>query len=207
MKKKAISIAFAIFLLVLLCSYIVWPKINKFSIEVNTTSIEASNVVEEESEESPEISKEEILTKSKSNLVNKLDILGEYFKIKGTDKTVNDFVEWLSLNYSVDIINELGSNNDSSANINRDFYSQTGKSLFVLSDEYLENQDNIYKEGKKIDSADILFAGDVCLAEDGFVLDYYDTTASLKDCISDEIIKRTNDADIFIYEADKRGKT
>lgn len=198
MKKKAISIAFAIFLLVLLCSYIVWPKINKFSIEVNTTSIEASNVVEEESEESPEISKEEILTKSKSNLVNKLDILGEYFKIKGTDKTVNDFVEWLSLNYSVDIINELGSNNDSSANINRDFYSQTGKSLFVLSDEYLENQDNIYKEGKKIDSADILFAGDVCLAEDGFVLDYYDTTASLKDCISDEIIKRTNDADIFM---------
>lgn len=43
----------------------------------------------------------------------------------------------------------------------------------------------------------LMFAGDLCLEEDNFVIDKYDETGILSDCISPELIQMTNDADIF----------
>lgn len=43
----------------------------------------------------------------------------------------------------------------------------------------------------------IALAGDLCFAEDGFVLDHYDTVNDLNQCISPEILEVTNKADIF----------
>ena len=43
----------------------------------------------------------------------------------------------------------------------------------------------------------VTFAGDVCLHEDGYVIDYYDTVNDLEKCISPELLKIMQDSDIF----------
>lgn len=43
----------------------------------------------------------------------------------------------------------------------------------------------------------ITAAGDLCLEEDGYVLDYYDTVNDLSKCISKTILDQTNAADLF----------
>lgn len=45
--------------------------------------------------------------------------------------------------------------------------------------------------------AEIVIAGDLCFAEDGFVLDHFDEVGDLSQCISPEILDATNDADLF----------
>lgn len=88
-----------------------------------------------------------------------------------------------------------------------DFYKITGKTLHVLSDTYkgwlkddkTAAQRHIYqRKGKEKGEASLLFAGDVCLEEDDFVLDHYDEVGKLDECISPEILKRTNNADVFL---------
>ena len=46
--------------------------------------------------------------------------------------------------------------------------------------------------------AGITFAGDICLEEDGFVIDHYDMAAGIEECISPAIIAQTNAADVFM---------
>lgn len=147
-------------------------------------------------EPSTENSKENLLKNSKEKLKEKLNIVSGYLESVQSDKNINDFVEWFSSCYNINIVSELAYN--SSNDINRDFYLQTGKSLFVLCDEFIGNTD--VKEIAAADSKEfnMLFAGDICLAEDGFVLDYYDTTSGLNDCISKEILDITNAADLFM---------
>lgn len=88
-----------------------------------------------------------------------------------------------------------------------DFYKITGKTLHVLSDMYEGRVDDeetaakhhIYqRDGVGKGEASLLFAGDVCLEEEDFVLDYYDEVQDLEKCISPEILKRTNAADVFL---------
>lgn len=43
----------------------------------------------------------------------------------------------------------------------------------------------------------LMFAGDVCLEEDGFVIDEFDKTGKIEACISPDIIEKTNAADLF----------
>ena len=87
-----------------------------------------------------------------------------------------------------------------------EIYDSTGETVHVLSDRYeglLEDeeaatQNNIYiREGKKKGEAEITIAGDLCLTEDGFVIDKYDTVNDLKQCISPEILQITNESDLF----------
>lgn len=52
---------------------------------------------------------------------------------------------------------------------------------------------------ESLDYVSFLFAGDVCLEEDGFVLDYYDETGGdLTQCMSPYLLERMNAADIFM---------
>lgn len=53
------------------------------------------------------------------------------------------------------------------------------------------------KKSKAGGAAEVLIAGDLCFAEDGFVLDHYDEVKDLSKCISPEILKMTNEADVF----------
>lgn len=55
-------------------------------------------------------------------------------------------MEWFTKQYSLKVVSELGLSGN---NINRDFYIQTGKSLFVLCDEFLEDKEDIHKDAKR----------------------------------------------------------
>lgn len=89
----------------------------------------------------------------------------------------------------------------------KDFYKITGKTLHVLSDTYkgwlvddkTAAKHGIYqRKGKEKGMADLLFAGDVCLEEEDFVLSYYDEVQDLEECIFPEVLERTNRADVFL---------
>ena len=87
-----------------------------------------------------------------------------------------------------------------------ELYEAAGESIYVLADRYhgllkdaqTAASNEIYmRDGKEEDQVEITIAGDLCLAEDGFVLDYYDTVNDLEQCISPEILEITNGSDIF----------
>lgn len=192
--------------LVIIAFLLIYRKdINYFSMQINTvecsvnsdveTVQNAENIINEYSTEDS-LTKEEYIKEYSDVLAEKLGDVKDYFSLKSVDKSVEEFIYWLTKQYGIDVIKELSVCESDSLNIQ--VYMQTGKSMFVLCDEFLDNKDSIYKEGKQHDSATILFAGDVCLAEDGFVLDYYDTVNGIKDCINEEIIKTTNEADVFM---------
>lgn len=58
--------------------------------------------------------------------------------------------------------------------------------------------------------AEVVIAGDLCFAEDGFVLDHFDEVGELDKCISPEILDVTNGADVFFlnheYAISDRGE-
>lgn len=116
-----------------------------------------------------------------------------------------------------------------------DAYHVLGQTLHVLSDRYqgkLKNADTarkygIYVKDREIpgtaagESADsgekaedrpvrISVAGDLCLEEDGFVLDKYDEVQDLEQCISPEVLETVRSADIFYlnheYTVSERGE-
>lgn len=70
----------------------------------------------------------------------------------------------------------------------------------------IDSQPADYQEPR----AEIVIAGDLCLAEDGFVLDHFDKVGGLDECISPEILDITNGADIFFlnheYAISDRGE-
>lgn len=89
---------------------------------------------------------------------------------------------------------------------NAELYEIAGESIHVLSDRYhglltdekTAASNNIYiKEAKAEDHISISVAGDLCLTEDGFVIDHYDEVGSLEECISPEILSITNGTDLF----------
>lgn len=87
-----------------------------------------------------------------------------------------------------------------------DIYAAVGETMHVVNDRYkgwlddakTAKKHGIYmKKGSSGKAAEVVVAGDICFAEDGFVLDHYDTVNDLSKCISPEILKITNDADVF----------
>lgn len=112
--------------------------------------------------------------------------------------------------------------------ISSQLHQITGKSLIVLWDEftgklkdastaegygiYVKNQDNLESNEQATENTNavLAFAGDLCLTEDGFVIDHYDEQGGvLNSCISQSIIDVTNQADIFMlnheYPVSNRG--
>lgn len=99
-----------------------------------------------------------------------------------------------------------------------EIYAAVGETMHVLRDRYngkLEDAgtaraEGIYLREGKADQAEVVIAGDLCFAEDGFVLDHYDTVNDLSQCIAPEILKTSNDADIFYlnheYSISDRGE-
>ena len=202
--KKAISIFSG--LLVIMTAVFIRLHQNMESIFVSVNTVEILQSMDkddsenlkstDEKQQSVKGSKDEQTVKAKQVLQGRLACVDEYIRYKDSPKTTEEFIDWLSENYGLDVLLELS--NCSEDLINRDFYAQTGKSLFVLLDDFLGIKDYESKEGSSGMYVNLTFAGDICLAEDGFVLDYYDTTSGLKDCIGEQIIEKTNNADIFM---------
>ena len=85
-------------------------------------------------------------------------------------------------------------------------YHAAGESMHVAYDRYkgylndaeTAKQYGIYeRDGKKEEQAEVTIAGDLCFAEDGFVLDHYDEVNDLAQCISPKLLEITNASDIF----------
>jgi hypothetical protein len=100
-----------------------------------------------------------------------------------------------------------------------DIYSTVGETMHVVYDRYrgyLDSEEKarehgIYlKDGKPGTAAEVVIGGDLCFAEEGFVLDYYDKVKDLSKCISPELLDMSNNADIFYlnheYSISNRGE-
>ena len=209
--KKEISISAILLFLLLFIGIFFYQDINNMSVAVNTLQMnlkqESDNSDKEKQEAGRQSAdgestgqlqaeKENQLLQAKQKLSERLTTVDAYLLQKNSTKTTVEFLDWLQGQYGADVLIELS--NGSTAYINRDFYTHTGKSLFILLDEFLELKDYESRESSQYGVANLTFAGDICLAEDGFVLDYYDTTTGLKDCIDENIINIANDADIFM---------
>lgn len=80
-------------------------------------------------------------------------------------------------------------------------YELTGESMHVISDRYqglISESNQIYeRSGNTIGEAEITIAGDLCFAEEGFILDHYDTVNDLEQCISPTLLDIMNQSDLF----------
>lgn len=111
------------------------------------------------------------------------------------------FSNWLYVNYFGENAENLLNFTENQTLTDAVFYQTTGESMHVLSDRYQERiseQNQIYeRKNKTAGEAEITIAGDLCFAEDGFVLDYYDTVNDLEKCISPYLLDIMNQSDLF----------
>lgn len=209
--KRTISISAVLIILLMSVFILLWQDLDSLSVSGSVTDLAGQNQALDDgafhqdntgdadnnlNNEQMTVNKDEQILKAKLELLSKLNPANEYIMFRNSSKTTEEFADWLSDNYGTDVLNELS--NCSEELIVRNFYMQTGKSLFVLLDEFMGMKDYDSRESRSIDGVNLTFAGDICLAEDGFVLDYYDTTSGLKECISEKIVEVTNSADIFM---------
>ena len=142
-------------------------------------------------------------------------LLNKKISIGNNEEEDSDFVEWLLDTYGAEQLELI----DFSEDIGRQLYYVTGKSLHVLWDTslgYLEDENtaaehSIYLKDVKDDVTDLVFAGDICLTEDGYVIDHYDALGGNIDlCLSEKIMDRLNEADISMinheYPVSTRGE-
>ena len=142
------------------------------------------------------------------------DAFNEKLTVGDSPEEKADFVEWLLDTYELEQLETI----DFSEDLGRQLYDVTGKSLHVLWDTslgYLEDEDtaaahSIYLRNTAGSAVKLAFAGDICLTEDGYVIDHYDTVGGdIRLCLSEEIMDRLNKADISMinheYPVSTRG--
>lgn len=155
--------------------------------------IEKKKTEEKNTEEEKELQEERRLKLMSS--------LNEELSIGDGGEEKEFFIEWLLDTYGPEQLELM----DFSDDIGRQLYYVTGKSLHVLWDTslgYLEDEEtsaehDVYLIGDEDTVADMAFAGDICLTEDGYVIDHYDALGGdIGLCLSEKIIDRLNEADI-----------
>ena len=202
-KNKSVNIFIVCSVLILIVLFSILYKVfdddgcllvkSTSEIDVDDKNPENESQIKEEDEKKARI--ENI----KNNLKNSLPSANEYLLLNGSDKTIEEFVEWFAGKFGDEIILKLDNSNINEANrqqdllspknesdgsaieeieIERKIYESTGETLLILLDEFMGIKDYDTMPCKE-DGIHITFAGDICLAEDGFVLDYYDTVAGL----------------------------
>ena len=140
-----------------------------------------------------------------------------------------EFAEWTVEKCSAGEYGKLSAIAEEGDLTERDIYDTLGMTMHVLEDRrsgLLDDADTaaqsgIYFAGGPEDEsgkvpaagsgpARITVAGDLCFAEDGFVLDHYDEVNDLEQCISPEILDITRASDIFFlnheYAISDRGE-
>ena len=114
--------------------------------------------------------------------------------------------DWIFENYTEKQLEKLVLTAEDSTVTDSEIYEVLGESIYVVKDRYLgyltdeetAKSHNIYlRDDKLMGIVTIAVAGDLCLAEDGFVLDHYDTVNDLTKCISPEILDVLKHSDLF----------
>ncbi|MBQ3544062.1 MAG: CapA family protein [Lachnospiraceae bacterium] len=199
--KKASNVI-AVLLIILSSSLLLWFVISKTGTNKNNYNFNEKDFFDSdvlsETEEIDEqlLDKQLVVDNNKEKFSQKFTSVSEYLKFYNSSYSIDDFAEYIIDNYGLDIF--LNICNIGQENLSRDFYLETGKSLFILLDEFIGNTNINHMESKNSEKINFMFAGDICLTEDGFVIDHYETTNVLKDWISESIIERTNNADVFM---------
>lgn len=136
------------------------------------------------------------------------------------------FARWLSEKYPKEMTAGLPEAVEDGDFTSAEAYQILGATMHVLSDDYrgwLKNAETAAEHGIYLGSgaagsegagesrtARVTVAGDLCLEEDGFVIDKYDEVNDLEKCISPEILDLTRKADIFYlnheYTVSERGE-
>ena len=129
----------------------------------------------------------------------RIEALAKQERIEKTKACIEELLQeqaiadWVYESYTENQLEKLSVAAEDSVLAASEIYESLGESIYVLKDRYagyLEDeetakQQNIYfKDDKGTESLTISIAGDLCLAEDGFVLDHYDTVNDLAKCIS-----------------------
>lgn len=118
----------------------------------------------------------------------------------------NDVADWLFEQYAEPQLEKLNVAAEDSSLTEIEIYEALGESVHVVRDRYLgylsdeataKSHQIYFRESQREGNIEIAVAGDLCLAEDGFVLDHYDTVGSLEKCISPEILDILNQSDLF----------
>ncbi len=168
------------------------------NIDINTNDININETNSNDIKDSDSKEKaEKAAAENRDIAVEKLSYYQQYLSGLGSDKTLMEFVNHLEERYGEEVVKKLAED-DGTCDIKKAFYEMTGNSVFVELDEFLGNGDYRFTIDSEQSDARITFAGDVCLEEDGFVIDHYDTTAGLSECISPSILAYTNAADVFM---------
>ena len=143
-----------------------------------------------------------------------VQVLEERLSTGESEEEAAVLAEWLLTSYGLERLEQM----DLSGDIDSQLYDITGKSLHVLRDTslgYLEDENTAAKHSVYLKEdhdavADMAFTGDICLTEDGYVIDHYDDLGGdIGLCLTEEIIDRLNEADISMvnheYPASTRG--
>ncbi len=142
-------------------------------------------------------------TKEKKAILNMLDNHYEAF-LESTDtddpkESDTAFSEWFVDKYLDGKTDKISDNADDKLT-DQIIYKLSGESMHVLSDRFqnqISDKNHIYEREGNAKNTTIIIAGDLCFAEDGYVLDKYDEVDSLDQCISPELLEIMNQADIF----------
>lgn len=130
------------------------------------------------------------------------------------------FAQWLSEQYPKEMRKGLSQAVSDGDFTSDEAYEVLGQTMHVLADRFqgkIEDADTaktygIYVRSDQAESqtVSISVAGDLCLEEDGYVIDKYDEVNDLEQCISPEILEITRSADIFClnheYTVSDRGE-
>ena len=128
-------------------------------------------------------------------------------EIEDTEKQDTAFSEWFYDTYKREVKKKLFKAAEDGDLTTPEVYEAAGESMHVLADRYRGRlkdagtaaKHQIYlREGKRNGIAEISIGGDLCLTEDGFVIDHYDEVdENLETCISPELLDVMNQSDIF----------
>lgn len=129
------------------------------------------------------------------------------------------FALWLSEKYPEEMKTTAAEAAADGVVSSEEAYEVFGATMQVLRNDYrgyLKDAQTAAKHGIYIQQGEdsgnvtVSIAGDLCLEEDGFVIDQYDLTEDLKQCISPEILETAVNADIFYlnheYTVSERGE-
>ena len=155
----------------------------------------------------------------------------ETASVQGGETQGNGFAQWVEKEFPDEMTSELPEAVADGDFTSGEAYQILGATMHVLSDDYqglLKDADTakangIYVKGHENasgaragdkssgeDAVTVTVAGDLCLEEDGFVIDKYDEVNNLEACISPEILDITQNADVFYlnheYTVSNRGE-
>ena len=141
--------------------------------------------------------------KKGSNKNNNTDLVSTVYKKINSSSIEIDFIKWVDSNYkdSIKKINDL---------LNKDKYdvsmwhSATGKSFIVLNDLYnkkYDSMDNVTIVKSK-DVSTLSFVGDVSLADNWFIMPYYDSRGGINGVLGDKMLDIMRSSDVMIVNSE-----